>query len=114
MKYKFIKTHAQDFAVQVMCGVLGVSRSGYYGWLKRPPSAREQADEKALADIRAMHNSSAGRLGQRKLWQRLLELGKRWGRGRVARLMSAHGLTGKPRRAFRPVTTDSAHNLPVA
>jgi putative transposase len=114
MKYGFIQAHAEEFAVQVMCRVLAVSRSGYYGWLKRSPSAREQADQEALADIRAIHDSSKGRLGQHKLWQRLLDLGKRWGRGRVARLMSAHGLTGKPRRAFRPVTTDSTHGLPVA
>lgn len=97
-----------------MCEALGVSRSGYYGWLKRPPSARDQADEQALKEIQQLHTQSKGRLGQRKLWERLRGLGRKWGRDRVARLMRAHGLKGKKKRPFRPTTTDSSHTLAVA
>ena len=28
-----------------MCGALGVSRGGFYAWLKRPPSRRRRTDE---------------------------------------------------------------------
>ena len=103
-----------------MCSVLDVSRSptgtfrGYYAWLKRPPSIREQADEQALNDIIEVYTASKGKLGQRKLWRRLVALDRNWGRHHVARLMRKNGLKAKKKRPFRPVTTDSAHSLPVA
>ena len=36
----FIKANVADFPVEVMCEVLGVSRSGYYAWASRAESAR--------------------------------------------------------------------------
>ena len=75
-----------------MCSVLDVSRSGYYAWLKRPPSVREQADEQALNDIIEVYTASKGKLGQRKLWRRLVALDRNWGRHHVARLMRKNGL----------------------
>ncbi|WP_414715534.1 IS3 family transposase, partial [Staphylococcus pseudintermedius] len=38
--YKFIYEHRHEFRVVKMCQVLGVSRSGYYDWTNRKPSAR--------------------------------------------------------------------------
>jgi hypothetical protein len=41
-----------------MCQVLGVSRSGYYAWVKRvtsPPKGRAAADAVLLEQIRAIH-----------------------------------------------------------
>ena len=35
MSYAFIRDHVAAFPVQVMCEVLGVSRSGYYAWAGR-------------------------------------------------------------------------------
>lgn len=112
--FEFIQKNTKSYSVAIMSQVLDVSRSGYYAWLKRPPSARDQADQDALEDIKQLYTHSKGRLGQRKLWERLRALGKKWGRGRVARLMRAHGLKGKKKRPFRPTTTDSAHTLAVA
>lgn len=96
--------------------MLEVSRSGYYGWLRYrdQPSAREQADQRALPDILEVHQACKARLGQRKLWMRLKALGRHWGRDRVARLMRQHGLKAKKKRPFRPLTTNSTHGLPVA
>ena len=39
MSYGFIRDHVADYPIEVMCGVLGVSRSGYYAWASWPERA---------------------------------------------------------------------------
>ena len=40
MKYAFIRELAGEHRVSRLCSALGVSRSGFYEWLDRKPSAR--------------------------------------------------------------------------
>ncbi|UAW64589.2 hypothetical protein KMZ15_02615 [Mycoavidus sp. HKI] len=47
-----------DFPVQALCRILNVSRSAYYGWHKRVPSAREQENAQLIEDIRTIHAES--------------------------------------------------------
>ena len=35
MKFDFVATHRRIWPVTVVCGVLGLSRSGFYAWLTR-------------------------------------------------------------------------------
>jgi putative transposase len=35
---KFMSGHQREFAVERICMILDVSRSGYYGWLSGKPS----------------------------------------------------------------------------
>jgi len=44
--------HEKEFSVKRMCDVLGVKRSGYYAWKKRPLSPRAKANEDLLEQIR--------------------------------------------------------------
>ena len=46
MSYVFIREHVADFPIQVTCEVLGVSRSGYYAWVRRLESARAVEDRR--------------------------------------------------------------------
>jgi hypothetical protein len=46
-----------------MCAVLGVSRSGFYAWMQRPPSDREQVDAALATRIRLVHRESRGTYG---------------------------------------------------
>jgi putative transposase len=44
----------------VSCRLLGVSRSGYYEWNNRPPSARDEDNELLLKQIQQIHADSRG------------------------------------------------------
>ncbi|EAU64575.1 IS3 family element, transposase OrfB [Stigmatella aurantiaca DW4/3-1] len=44
MKFEFIQAQKAHFPVEFLCEQLGVSRSGYYAWSRRPESARQQED----------------------------------------------------------------------
>ena len=105
MKYTFIDAHREQFAVQRMCRVLGVQRSGYYAWRKRTPSDRDQANEALLALIRAEHSASRQTYGSPRIQVVLRRKGEGCGRNRVARLMRLDGLHALQRRTSRPVTT---------
>lgn len=113
MSYGFIRDHVAVFPISIMCEVLEVSRSGYYGWASRPESARAAADRAIAAEIRAAHSNSRGRYGSPRVHAELRAHGRRVARKRVARLMRAMGLSARRKRRFRR-TTDSAHAFPVA
>jgi len=96
-----------------MCRVLEVTRSGFYAWRKREPSARARSDQRLRMEVRAIHRTTRGRYGSPRIHSELQARGERVSRKRVARLMRQEGLRGKKRRRFR-VTTNSKHPHPVA
>jgi transposase InsO family protein len=112
VRFCFIQRYSKRFGVQRLCRLLGVSRSGYYAWHKRPPSKRAREDRVLLALIRAAYRASHRIYGYRKVFARV-ETDIACGRDRVARLMRENGLRGKQKRRF-VVTTQSRHNLPLA
>lgn len=96
-----MREHRGEFRVVSMCRVLGVSRSGYYAWCRRAPSARALANAHLLERIRAVHAASQENYGAVKTWKALRLGGVRCGRHRVARLRRAHGIEAKRLRRFR-------------
>lgn len=102
-----------EFAVELMCRVLGVSRSGYYDWLGRPPSARAQEDERLKVAIRVAHKRSRETYGARRLQPELADDGLVVGRDRIDRLRKEMGLQCRQKRKFK-ATTNSNHDFPVA
>lgn len=121
MIFRFIQDHRHEFAVTMMCRVLGVSRSGYYAWQKRPISQREQVNLGAAArlcshlvkEIWKAYKASRQTYGSPRITAELRACGIVCGRHRVARLMRLHSIRPKRKRRFK-VTTDSAHSRPVA
>ena len=82
----------------MMCRVLGVSPSGYYGWKSREPSERERRDDELKVHIAAIHERSRGTYGAPRVHAELQWEGERVSRKRVARLMQVLGLEGVSRR----------------
>ena len=101
------------FPVAVLCRVLGVSRSGYYAWLKRPMCPRKVEDEQISTQIRELHEESRQTYGSPRIHEALLVRGRRVSRKRIARLMNEEGIYGRKRRKFKH-TTDSNHPYPIA
>jgi putative transposase len=87
-----------DFPVRAMCRVLGLSPSGYYAWLQRPPSARSVADEELLTEIKRIHDFSRRTYGRPRMHAELRDDGHPVNHKRVGRLMRLGGLRGASRR----------------
>ncbi len=90
--------HQAIFPVATQCRVLGVSPSGYYAWRKRPPSARQRANERLGVQIRQIHTASRETYGSPRIHAELRDEGVRVARKRVQRLMQILGIEGVSRR----------------
>ena len=106
MKFGFIAKHRGIWPVNVQCGALGVSRSGFYAWSTRAESERSRTDRAILQTITACFTASDSTYGVRRMLTDVLAAGHVCGRERVARLMRSAALRARPRRRAKPV--DSA------
>jgi putative transposase len=99
-----------------MCSTLGVSRSGFYAWLKRQddecPRVRE--NRRLTARITEIHTESRQTYGAPRIHAALQRSGETCGLNRVVRLMKAAGIRAYAHKKFRVSTTDSNHSLPIA
>ncbi len=96
-----------------MCRALAVSRSGFYAWRARAPSAAEVRREELTAQITTIHAEVKGRYGSPRIHAELVGRGHECCVNFVAKVMRAAGIAAKTTRKFRQ-TTDSNHALPVA
>jgi putative transposase len=113
MRFQLIDVAKEEFPVQRLCKVLGVSQSGYFAWRRRPASSRQREDLVLLAHIRSAFALSNETYGSPRMTRELQESGLRVGRRRTARLMRENGLKARQKRRFKR-TTDSHHPLPIA
>jgi putative transposase len=103
--YRLISTERADFPVSRLCELLGVSRSGYYGWERRPPSDRALADAELTELIRTIHERYRGVYGAPRIHAELrMAYGIRIGRKRVERLMREAGISGLIKRRRKGTT----------
>jgi putative transposase len=103
--YAFIETEKANHPISRMRRVLKVSKSGFYGWRDRAPSARAQADALLAQKISRLHRDSRQTYGAPRIHFELRMLGLRCGRKRVARLMREAGLFGCGGRRRRKART---------
>ena len=105
--------YGSGFAVRKMCRVLGVSRSGYYAYLRRGLSRRHEENRSLLTKIREIWDWSRGVYGSPRITAELRSRGLSCGKNRIARLMRQNGIQALTSKRFR-ITTRSNHNLPIA
>jgi len=97
-KYKIIKsavTHDNNLlSINKLCEIAGVSRSGYYGWLKAAPY-REKCEQKDREDFDLILEAYKHRgyaKGTRGIHMRLLHTGVVMNIKKIRRLMKKYGL----------------------
>nr|WP_095533328.1 IS3 family transposase [Vibrio spartinae] len=108
VRYLAISRCRDVFSIRLMCRCLRVSPSGYYAWVERQPSARALANATLLKRMREIHDDSGGIIGAPRMHEDLQAEGLKASLNRVARLMSANGLYGWPRKKGRGAKRQSA------
>jgi putative transposase len=112
-KYAFIAAERADTnatavadapTIAQMCVWLGVSKSGFYDWLHRPPSPAQQRRELLKAKIAALFEAFGGVYGYRRLHAELRRAGEQVGSELVRALMRQLGLVCVQPRPYRTTT----------
>lgn len=95
MRFAFIAEHQHRYPVRVLCSVMNVSRSGFYGFLARVgrgPSQREQGNASLLEQIKEIFEESRKRYGSPRIHAELRKRQVACSLQRVKRLMRLAGI----------------------
>ncbi len=96
LKYAVIYRHRHEYPVLVMCRFFGVSRSGYYDFVKRIGQPEHDAD---LAErIRECQRITDKTYGYRRVWKWLQDRKVQGNPKTVLRVMQKYGLLSEIRR----------------
>ena len=71
MKYAFVRVHAGQYPVKLMCRVFGLHRSAYYDWLNRGATVVSREEVELLRRMKALFTQSRESLGSRMLMKNL-------------------------------------------
>jgi len=108
-----MKANRAVYRVATMCRVLEVSRSGYYAWLKREPSARDKANAALLKVIKDIHEESDKTYGAPRIHAELDERGPQASLNRVARVMREAEIRGVSPRKWTSTTVRGKRAWPA-
>lgn len=114
MRFRFIGQHRDRWPVTVMCRVLRVTRQGFYAWRKREPSARSRRRDALAEKAARIHHDSRGTYGSPRVHEQLRQEGERVSVNTIASIMRENAIGAGQAKAFRPRTTDSDHDGPIA
>ena len=101
------------FHVRALCYVLQVSKSGYYAWLHRRTTQREQENKRLLQLVQAGCTESHYTYGVRRLTAYVRNQGIVANHKRIARLKALHGIYPNTRKPQNIKTTVVHRNHPV-
>ena len=116
--FEIITTMKNDqdarYSVVELCWALGVSRSGLYDHEQKPDGERRREDDVLAQKISLLFLAGRCTYGWRRIQKGLLREGIACGKKRIVRLMRDQELEVIQKRAFRPKTTQSRHDQPIA
>lgn len=109
MRYAWIQQHRDSYPIAVMCRVLQVSSSGFYGWLKATPGPRARRSARIQQAVATVFASSNQIYGSHKI-TRVIKADPNMEtacRNTVAKAMRQMGLKSRVKKRFTPVTTQT-------
>ena len=110
-----IDSMRESFSTKELCEAFKVSRSSYYAWKQPKHTKRLSEDEKILEAIKTIHSHRHMKsYGSPRMTEELKSRGFQCGRHRVVRLMREQGIFVRPRKAFRPRTTQVDKSARIA
>jgi putative transposase len=113
VRYTFVKRHHNLLSIKRLCRLLQLSRSSYYTWLTRKPSARQISNQDLDQRIVGIFNEHKGFTGYRRITAYVRAAGMITSINRVRRRMRLLYLKAKQYKAFKR-TTDSQHGLRIS
>lgn len=102
--------------MQLLCRVLGVSRSAYYSWKEQQQAGVADEKKKAVEQqVLSIFKEHRRRYGARRIAAELKAAEKvKAGVYKVRKMMKKHGLKAIQPRSFVPKTTDSRHHYTIS
>jgi len=96
--------------------IIGISKSGYYAWLKREKSYQKKRKERVIEDIKTIHNKSHQNYGAPKITQELRKNGEVISERTVGKYMHEAGIRAQWVKPWTRTTVDcdystKLHNL---
>ncbi|GAA0906470.1 hypothetical protein GCM10009574_098820 [Streptomyces asiaticus] len=111
-RFQFVADHHhRRYGVKRLCTILGIARFSFYYWRRTAAdrAARQAADARLAARIRAVHRESDGTYGVPRITAELREAGERINHKRIAPVMRSIGLAGvRLRRRHRTTVAGPA------
>jgi len=109
--YEFVQQQANLFPVNLLCEVIGISRSCYYSYISgqsHKPAKGKEDTVKLVVETFLEHKR---RYGSRRLVKALHQEGHRVSRYLAGKILTHHALSAIQPRSFVPRTTNSGHTL---
>ncbi|EMY69959.1 IS3 family transposase [Leptospira vanthielii] len=112
-----MKEHRESFgfSIKVMSEVLDIKHKGFYPWLKKSKSIRNQKSIEILYEIRKFHKGDLLSYGSPRVQKELRARGIKVSLPTVAKIMRENGIKAITTRKFKhPVTTNSNHEEAIS
>jgi transposase InsO family protein len=99
------------FGIDLICSVLGLSKSSFYAWQRLETYVLKAEKAKKAVEVKEVFECHRKRYGTRRIVAELSEKGHKLGRHQVRSFMKQQGLVAIQPKSFVPKTTDSRHQL---
>lgn len=110
MRYAYIESLRDQYAIVKMCRWLQVSRSGYYKWRSREESPQAQQRRQLEAEVIKAFNQFKQRYGAPRLTVELNESGITCCKNHIAKLLAANDLKAKNGKDYKYFPSFNAIN----
>lgn len=112
-----MKEHKESsgFSIKVMSEVLDIKHKGFYSWLKKSKSIRNQKSKAILFEIQRFHKGDLISYGSPRVQKELKARGIKASLPTVAKIMRENGIKAITTRKYKPpVTTYSNHEEAIS